>query len=611
MVKLTLVQGDTLRVLKRIPDESIDCVVTSPPYWGLRDYGVEGQIGLEPTLEEYLERLFRIMKELKRVLKKTGVIFWNHGDCYSGSGKGYGSIDPKYPSARDTRNTIRPNRFKIDIPQKCMCLQNYRFILRCIDELGLILRDTIIWAKKIWIAKENTTIGNAMPSSVQDRCVFTYEPIFMLVKNKKYFFDQDALRVPYTQPLNRWGGDRLEAKGKSEWDNGTGQQTYRDRDMRPNPTGANRPNVWQINTEPVAFAHFACFPTELVKWLILAGCPQWICKKCGKARERIVDKNYIPTRPGLKTGQGKSGTDLDPNKSLHQRDISKYRMRIEYYTIGWTDCGCKEHYCCNCKKFINLKTLNKYYAIQRLGKTKGSSEEILSKEKRILQEILPGSKDRTSSQQVSKEDLRDLWQRILWKKKPEDLFQEVWSSITDKRGETSYISQRAETTKLQGWNNKQRRIQDNSSEWKENDGTSLDNGTASGEKTTCLGGGSSQKWDKDRQPNREFRDCCEEDALWRSIVPILSKEFQSEIRCPFCGSSQITLKHPGWEIGVVLDPFLGSGTTMKVCLELKRNCIGIEINPEYIKIAKERLNWGSTLGDVQFEFYTEEEFMPV
>ena len=134
-----------------------------------------------------------------------------------------------------------------------------------------------------------------------------------------------------------------------------------------------------------------------------------------------------------------------------------------------------------------------------------------------------------------------------------------------------------------------------------NDGTSLYNGTTLGEKTTFLGGSSPQKWNKDGQPNREFRDCDKEDALWRGVVSILSKEFQSEIKCPFCGSNKITLKHPGWRAGIVLDPFLGSGTTMKVARELGRNCIGIEINPKYVEIAKKRVGWNLGLG-VEFKF---------
>ena len=332
-MKHKIIYGHVMDALKTLPDESVDCIITSPPYWGLRSYLPDGhpdkekEIGLEPSLDLYIEHLLEVMQELKRVLKKTGVIFWNHGDCYGGSGGAGGDYNPGGLREGQPKYPRRP----LCITPKCMALQNFRFIIRCVDELGLVLRDTVIWAKKVWIAKENITIGNAMPSSVCDRCVFAYEPVFMLTKSKRYFFDQDALRVPYTQPLNRWGSDKLIAKGKSGWDKGVGQQTYRDRDMRPNPTGASRPNVWQINTEPVEVAHFACFPTELVKWLILAGCPQWICKKCGKARVRITE-----------TEKSKEINNISELRKKHKDYLAQFLKRYEtiHYTIGWTDCGC-------------------------------------------------------------------------------------------------------------------------------------------------------------------------------------------------------------------------------------------------------------------------------
>ena len=396
-MKHRIICGHVVDVLKTIPDESVDTVITSPPYWGLRDYGEEtntiwggdlncehewivgitnhdnlrpskvsektivgsnkklgfrtgekvrnafcaecgawyGQLGLEPSLDLYIEHLLDIMRELRRVLKKSGVIFWNHGDCYGGSLQGWGAKQPSKtgfskPAGIDERY-IKGKSPNGNIIPKCMALQNYRFIIRCVDELGLILRDVIIWAKKIWVAKENKTIGNAMPSSVRDRCVFTYEPVFMLVKDKKYFFDQDALRVPYTQSLNRWGGNELKARGKSEWDSRTGQKTYRDRNMRPNAMGANRPNIWQIHTERVEFAHFACFPSELVKWCILAGCPQWICKRCGNARVRIT-----------RTKKTKEINDISELRKRHKDHLAQPLKRYEtiHYTIGWRDCAC-------------------------------------------------------------------------------------------------------------------------------------------------------------------------------------------------------------------------------------------------------------------------------
>jgi len=296
-------QGDTLEVLKTFPDESVDCIITSPPYWGLRDYRVEGQIGLESTLEEYIEKILKITNELKRVLKKTGVMFWNHGSSYQ---------------------------------DKCDTMQNYRLILKMIDEQKWTLRDTIIWAKKIWIAKENKSIGNAMPCSVRDRCNFTYEPIFMLVKNKKYFFDLEILKVPYTKPLNRWGGNKLKvATNKSSvWDKLTNQSTYRDRNLRPDPLGSKRPNVWQVNTKPLKLLHCAAYPTTLIEDLIKVGCPQWVCKKCNKPRERIIKIKYLKKRENKRNKK--------PREELGKvmQEVPTKGWLTEKLTVGWTDCGC-------------------------------------------------------------------------------------------------------------------------------------------------------------------------------------------------------------------------------------------------------------------------------
>lgn len=153
MVELNKIYNeDCLSTLKRIPDNFIDCVVTSPPYWGLRDYGVDGQIGLEPTLEEYFEKMLRITAEIKRVLKPTGVVFWNHGDKYL------------------------TNR-------KCLAMQNYRFIIRMLDEQDWILRNVIIWHKP-----------NSITTGVKDRFDNSHDVVFMLVKNKFYWFDIDSVR---------------------------------------------------------------------------------------------------------------------------------------------------------------------------------------------------------------------------------------------------------------------------------------------------------------------------------------------------------------------------------------------------------------------------------
>jgi len=327
--------------LKEIPDNFIDTIVTSPPYWGLRDYGEDtktqwpdgwyGQLGLEPTLDLYIEHLLQVTKELKRVLKPTGVMFWNHNDCYGGSGCGKGDY-----RNNNKRSLFNPNLYsekpnpQLKLAPKCLALQNYRLILRMIDEQGWILRNIIIWYKP-----------NAMPSSVKDRFSNRYEPVFMLTKRRKYWFDLDAVRVPHKEnSIKRdtlgYKTSPMKGRYKVPWEKreGTEDQSFL------HPLGKNPGDVWKIATQPFPEAHFATFPEKLVEPMIRCACPKWICKKCGKAKVRITEKNYIPTRPGLNTRRGKSGTDLDPNKFLHQRDISKYRQKIEYYTIGWTDCDC-------------------------------------------------------------------------------------------------------------------------------------------------------------------------------------------------------------------------------------------------------------------------------
>jgi len=150
----TIIQGNALDMLKNIPDKSIDCVITSPPYWKLRDYDVRDQIGKEKTLQEYLTNLLLITNELKRVMKNTGTLFWVHGDSYN--------------------------------DKKSLDMQNYRLAISMIDEQGWILRNTVVWHKT-----------NAQPSSVKDRFNNLYEPVFFFVKSPHYYFDLDSVRTKW------------------------------------------------------------------------------------------------------------------------------------------------------------------------------------------------------------------------------------------------------------------------------------------------------------------------------------------------------------------------------------------------------------------------------
>jgi len=328
----TILQGDTLQVLKTLPDNSIDTIITSPPYWGLRDYGVEGQIGLEPTLDLYIDHLLQITAELKRVLKPTGVMFWNHGDSYatqSGSGRIYDNLVPGYEE-RAGSSGLRHRKLieEQGIPRKSLFLQNYRLILRMIDEQGWILRNTIIWHKP-----------NHMPSSVKDRFANAYEPVFMLTKNKKYFFDLDAVRVPHTSwkpaDINEYNKNKVKkfngsnrAKNQYGKDEGNRARTigYWDKIRMGHPSGKNPGDLWTIPTQPFPEAHFATFPEKLVEPMIKAGCPNTgvvLDPFAGSGTTLYVARKF---------GRHHLGIELNPRYvKMAQKRLAKFGERLDKF----------------------------------------------------------------------------------------------------------------------------------------------------------------------------------------------------------------------------------------------------------------------------------------
>jgi DNA modification methylase len=252
-----IIQGDALEVLKQMPDEVVDTIITSPPYWSLRDYGVEGQIGLEKTPEEYVEKLVNIFREAKRVLKKTGTLWLNLGDSYAGSMKGSngsGGFSVKSKVQLGNRGSfVQPPDWKnIRLKPKDLVGIPWR-VAFALQKDGWYLRQDIIWAKP-----------NPMPESVTDRCTRSHEYIFLLSKNPKYYFDNDAIKEP-AKPQRTMDG-------------------YQARNKR---------DVWWVSTKPFKEAHFATFPEDLVEPMILAGCPRFVCKKCGKPR---LGKNPVPEK---------------------------------------------------------------------------------------------------------------------------------------------------------------------------------------------------------------------------------------------------------------------------------------------------------------------------
>ena len=264
----TTLIGDCRETLKQLPDGCINACITSPPYWGLRDYGTAEQLGLESTPDEYVENMVQVFREVRRVMRDDGTLWLNLGDSYvagaTGSLGNYTGSDYGFDATHKTtqESAKRPDKKVEGLPTKSMVGIPWR-VAFALQADGWILRQDIIWHKP-----------NPMPEPVTDRCTKAHEYIFLMSKKSKYFFDNEAIRVPYTEPINRWGGEKLKAKGHSTWDEGTGHTTYRDRNIRPNPDGKNKRSVWTVNTSPYKDAHFAVFPPHLIEPMVLAGCPE-------------------------------------------------------------------------------------------------------------------------------------------------------------------------------------------------------------------------------------------------------------------------------------------------------------------------------------------------
>lgn len=242
-----------------MPDAVVDCVITSPPYYQLRDYGVEGQWGLEKTYLEYLEKLWGMMDEIWRVLKDDGTVWINLGDSYAGS-CGMGSqYDNKHAKGMQIIKQFEKGR-ALEIKNKSLMLIPHRFAIGCIER-GWILRNDIIWAKR-----------NGMPESVRDRFSKKHEFIFFFTKKQKYYFDLDAVRDDYVDNYS----ERLRNKGAENWAKQTNGPSEGVRNWW-NKGGKNPGDVadfWDIPTKPSSDKHFASYNTDLIKKPVLAGCKE-------------------------------------------------------------------------------------------------------------------------------------------------------------------------------------------------------------------------------------------------------------------------------------------------------------------------------------------------
>lgn len=325
---MKIITGDCREALRSLPDESVHCVISSPPYWGLRDYGVSGQLGMERSLGEYLDVMVGVFREVRRVLRKDGTLWLNLGDSYAASVNGrsaadtkalgnddrtfrdkpFSTIGPVYiqdggqvPDGKNPKARVGQSGNKGSaasdfggrigagglIKPKDLCGIPWR-VAFALQEDGWWLRQDIIWAKP-----------NPMPESVTDRCTKSHEYLFLLTKAERYYFDQEAISEPVTpSTIGRLSQPTLEQQ-EGSWrvpgkTNGpmkaavpkrSGNKMRKDATERGCPsTGVagsvpwegltrNKRSVWEVTTQPFSEAHFATFPPALVEPCVLAGCP--------------------------------------------------------------------------------------------------------------------------------------------------------------------------------------------------------------------------------------------------------------------------------------------------------------------------------------------------
>lgn len=371
-----ILQGDVMEQLATLPDESVHCVVTSQPYWGLRDYGVEGQIGMEPTIEEYVAKIVEVFADVKRVLRKDGTLWLNMGDSYTSGGRdGHGTkVGYKQQSNRGSSgiaDSPRPTQ-PVGLKPKDMCGIPWRVAL-ALQADGWWLRSDIIWHKP-----------NPMPESVTDRPTKAHEYIFLLSKSARYFYDNEAVREPMAQSSierinqptfdQQTGGekdykhgtnpnrsarkdleniakkarrmpagwnvnhDESDLKGRypQKKQDGTGNPTYTGFNDRYEPLlKRNLRDVWAIATQPYPDAHFATFPERIPELAIMAGTSaKGVCPECGSPWERVVQKEFVP-QPDVSEDKGVRGANEQKPMAENNDFAGSPRGSNQINTTGW------------------------------------------------------------------------------------------------------------------------------------------------------------------------------------------------------------------------------------------------------------------------------------
>jgi DNA modification methylase len=355
-MSVKILVGDVRDKLREMPEESVHCVVTSPPYWGLRCYGVDGQIGQEPTLQEHVKVMVEVFREVRRVLRKDGTVWLNYGDSYAtgsftrqGNPRNVRQMSSGYKGQEWTQE--RPQHLLPDAPDglkpKDLCMMPARVAL-ALQADGWWLRSEIIWHKP-----------NPMPESITDRPTSSHEKIYLLARSERYYFDAEAVREVDTmkpqqrltpreanpnakvhgQPIHRrpegGTGGYYQSKKPDGWDTGLGAHgtVHRDGREKGEPAeiraGRNIRNVWTIATAPFPGAHFATFPPALIEPCIKAGTSdKGCCPECGAPWVRESITTY--ENPGNRTTNG-------PRSTANRAQTAGFAQRLEkrVETTGW------------------------------------------------------------------------------------------------------------------------------------------------------------------------------------------------------------------------------------------------------------------------------------
>ena len=320
---LTLYVGDVLDALRLLPAESVDVCVTSPPYWGLRDYGHPGQIGLEATPAEFVARMVDVFREVRRVLAPHGSCWVNLGDSYAANISGGTSGSSLSKGGRQTpHNRVSRAGRAFDVKPKDLVGIPWR-VAFALQEDGWWLRSDVIWAKP-----------NPMPESITDRPTKAHEYVFLLTKADRYYFDAEAVKeAAVGQNAHDLTGGRYSPEGQTAHTGSRNGAAVGTRNVR---------SVWTIPTQPYPDAHFATFPEALPARCITASAPERVCEECGRPSTRILERR--PTgqtqrqAAGWDTGEGGHGSFHREGRRQTDGPVPVVAV-MERVTVGWTDCG--------------------------------------------------------------------------------------------------------------------------------------------------------------------------------------------------------------------------------------------------------------------------------